>query len=167
MHDSQDSDELQTCSSTGEIYIKSFHLHLIIWSYPQNPRNLTASLQCSHPACLLSSGGKCASSGYFPFPGHLDESNIGVGDADADRPRRNEVDGVSDGFSFKDVDSDDLSRKRRRHRPIFESIRVVQRLATRQDLGTTSQVSSGGTEELGEDGETGREHGRIPGRKDE
>ena len=46
---------------------------------------------------------------------------------------------------------------RRRRRPIFDAIRVVQRLVTRQDLGTTSQVLSGGIEELGEDGGAGRE----------
>ena len=46
LDDSQDSDELQTHSSTSEIYLKFFHLHLhlITWSYPQNPRNLTTSL---------------------------------------------------------------------------------------------------------------------------
>ena len=124
-------------------------------------------MQCSHPDCLLSSGGKGASSGRFPISGQLGESSIGVGDDAAHRPRRNEVDGDSDGSSLKDVDSNKPSCKRRRRRPIFDAIRVVQRLVTRQDLGTTSQVLSGGIEELGEDGGAGREDGRIPGREDE
>ena len=97
--------------------------------------------------------GQCACSGRFLFPGQLDESDIGAGDDDADRLQCNEVDGDGDGFSFKDVDSSELSCKRRQRRPIFESIRAVQHLVTRQDLGTTSQVSSGGTEELGAKGE--------------
>jgi len=43
----------------------------------------------------------------FPIPGQLDQSDIGV-DSDhyVDRPRLNEVDGDSDGFSFKDADAD-------------------------------------------------------------
>ena len=77
--------DLNTPCGTGEIYVKFFYLHLITRSYPQNLRKLTASLQCSHPDCLLSSGGKCANSGRFPISGQLGESNIGVGD-DAARP---------------------------------------------------------------------------------
>ena len=49
--------------------------------------------------------GKCACSSRFLFPGQLNESDIGVGDDAGDRPRRNEVDGDSDEFSLKDVDS--------------------------------------------------------------
>jgi len=91
------------------------------------------------------------------IPGQLDESDIGVDDHHyADRPRLNKVDDDSDGFSFKDADADglsfrdvddhhELSRNRRRRRPIFESILAVhladlQRLVTHHDLGTTSQV---------------------------
>ena len=109
---------------------------------------------------------------FLPISGQLDESNIGVGDDAADRPRCNEVDDDSDEFSLKDVDSNELSCKRRQRRPIF---------------GTTSQVSSGGTEELGakteelegnmeeylegkmkEDGggKSGSDDGGIPGSED-
>ena len=63
----------------------------------------------------------------FPNPGELDQSDIGAGDDAADRPRRNEVDNDSDESNLKDVDSNELSCRRRRRRPIF---------------GTTSQVSS-------------------------
>ena len=110
---------LNTLCGTGKIYVKFFHLHLIIWWYPQNPRNLTTSFQCSHPDCLRSSGGKCASSGRFPNPRLVDESDIGAGHDAADRPRRNEVDNDSDEVSLKDVDSNELSCKRRRRRPFW------------------------------------------------
>ena len=55
----------------------------------------------------------------FPIPGQLGESDIGAGDDAADRPKRNEVDGDGDGFSFKDIDGDELSHKWRRRRPFW------------------------------------------------